>query len=184
MHLRRLFLCLLAVGATSACATQGSTIAHRVDVPGPAVQEQPQTLSHWQVLAERVAEQAAPQLRHVAVSPRAQGITRNFDAAFHDFFITALHRRGVAIDEGGARVEIDTYPMVFPDHPYQVRSADGRRGVAPALEFGVNVRVFDGPRLAFSGSDVYYLPASDYHNYRRWVRPVVKMPDLIRVEAE
>ena len=164
-----------------------------------ATREQPQALSHWQKMAEDMAEQAAPRLRGVSVSAQAQGLSSAFDLAFHDFFVTALHRRGVNVVQGGpgARVEIDTFPLRFHasrrtahvhdqvcyehyshrhcryDHrPYRKANRD---------ELAVSVRVFDAGRLAFSGSTTYYLPADDLSKYQTYAYPATP---VLRVRGE
>ena len=94
-----------------------------------------------------------------------------FDSAFHDFFITALHNRNIPITTNayGARVEIDTYAEEF----YNARSTarvvatrgSERYRVALKDELALNLRVFNGGDLLFSGSTTYYLPKSDLRKY-------------------
>lgn len=184
MQLRFPLLALAIAISATACASNPyySTVAHQTGVNGPAFQEKPETLAHWKVLAERLADQAAPSLSDVVVSSRAIGQQSAFDMAFHDFFITALHEKGVAIDDRGARVEVDTYPISFPAHPNHVHDQFNRHGYAPSLELGVNVRVFEGSRLAFSGSQTYYLPARDLQNYR--AVPRTAEPKRVKVVGE
>ena len=139
---------------------------------GP-LREQPQAMSHWQKMAEDMADEAAPALRaaRVAVSSRAAGQRSSFDAAFHDFLVTALHNRNIPVTSNayGARVEIDTYSEEF----YNARSTarvfaprgQERYRLSVKDELAVNVRIFNGGDLLFSGSTTYYLPKSDLRKY-------------------
>lgn len=157
---------LLALSFNAQAQSRYSTVPHQTQVVGKPYQQMPESLAHWQQMAEELADQAAPSLSGIVVSSQARGKTSAFDLAFHDFFISALHRRGVEIHYLGAPVEIDTYPLAFVNHKYRVRNHQGERGVAPPLEFGVNVRVFYKGYLAYSGSQTYYIPTKDYHNYK------------------
>lgn len=179
-----LFLALLAVAPMAMAEVPSRVFPSAADTG--FTREQPQALSHWQKMAEDMAEQAAPRLKAqgVTVSSAAVGQVSVFDVAFHDFFITALYNRGVRITQNGygARVEIDTFPLTFNGarataHVHdEVCSAhynhehcryDHRRyNRATREELAVNVRVFDGGDLAFSGSTTYYLPAADLNKYR------------------
>ena len=141
--------------------------------------EQPQAMSHWQKMAQDMADRAAPALKahNVTLSASADGKASVFDAAFHDFFITALFDRGVQITRNGygARLEIDTYPLAFYNSRTTVAAPDKserrRFNRAAQDEFAVNLRVFDGGDLVFSGSTTYYLSAEDLAKYRLLFEP-------------
>ena len=181
--MRHLAFAMLCLAAPAALADVPARVYPSVADTG-LTREQPQALSHWQKMAEDMAAQAAPSLRGVAVSAHAHGQSSAFDVAFHDFFVTALHRHGVEVIQGGqgARVEIDTFPLRFNasrrtahvhdrlcydhyDHEH-CRYSHARYHRATRDELALNVRVFDGGRLAFSGSTTYYLPASDLPKYQ------------------
>lgn len=169
-----LFLALLAASPLALAEVPASVSPTAAEVGH--TREQPQALSHWQKMAEDMADQAAPRLleQGVAVSAHAAGQASAFDIAFHDFFVTALHDRGVTITRHGygARVEIDTYPLAFdgPRTTARVPRVDrqDRRSYGRGLrdELALNLRVFDGGTLAFSGSTTYYLPPADLGKYR------------------
>lgn len=174
LPMRCFLLAALMLAALPAAAEVPARAFPSVADTGP-LREQPQALSHWQKMAEDMADRAAPELisRRVAVSSHAYGQSSVFDAAFHDFFITALHARGVPVTANayGARVELDTYPVNFKNSRRTARVVNpdryGERFVRGlADELAVNVRVFDGGDLAFSGSYTYYLPPSDLGKYR------------------
>lgn len=187
-----LFLALLAA-APLASAEVPSRVFPSAAETG-FTREQPQALSHWQKMAQDMADQAAPRLKAqgVTVSSQAAGQSSVFDVAFHDFFVTALYERGVRVTQQGygARVEIDTYPLTFNGPRATVHLHDevchthrhgsdchshehkhcrldhSRYNKATREELAVNVRVFDGGDLAFSGSTTYYLPKQDMDKYR------------------
>ena len=172
--MRCILLAALMLAALPAAAEVPARAFPSVADTGP-LREQPQALSHWQKMAEDMAERAAPELiaRRVAVSSHAYGQSSVFDAAFHDFFVTALHTRGVVVTANayGARVELDTYPVNFKNTRRTARVVNpDRKGerftTGLADELAVNVRVFDGGDLAFSGSTTYYLPKTDLDKYR------------------
>lgn len=201
--MRHLAFVLLCLAAPAAMAEVPARVFPSIADTG-ATREQPQALSHWQKMAEDMAAQAAPSLRGVAVSAHAHGVDSAFDLAFHDFFVTALHRHGVAVVRGGhgARVEIDTFPLHFDAprrtahlhdevchthvHHHGCRSHEhehcrldhSRYHRATRDELAVSVRVFDHGELAFSGSTTYYLPKQDLGKYRAIVRdytPVLRV---------
>lgn len=172
--MRSILLAALMLAAVPAAAEVPARAFPSVADTGP-LREQPQALSHWQHMAEDMAERAAPELiaRRVAVSSHAYGQSSVFDRAFHDFFVTALHARGVVVTANayGARVELDTYPVNFKNSRRTARVVNpDRNGERFARgtpdELAVNVRVFDGGDLAFSGSTTYYLPKADLEKYR------------------
>lgn len=172
--MRCILLAALMLAALPAAAEVPARAFPSVADTGP-LREQPQALSHWQKMAEDMAERAAPELiaRRVAVSSHAYGQASVFDAAFHDFFVTALHTRGVVVTANayGARVELDTYPVNFKNTRRTARvvnpDRNGERFATGLVdELAVNVRVFDGGDLAFSGSTTYYLPKVDLDKYR------------------
>lgn len=168
--MRLLTLALLAALAAPAWADVPARVYPSIHDTG-ATREQPQALSHWQHMARQMARQAAPQLQHVAVSSVALGQSSMFDVAFHDFFITALHQEGVRIVDpghGGARVEIDTFPLEFHGHRRTARVHDVHPRPRRALrqELSVSVRIIDAGELVFSGSQTYYIPAADWQKYR------------------
>lgn len=184
-----LLLALLAV-TPWAWADVPARVYPSIDQTGPS-REQPQALSHWQKMADDMAAQAAPRLRDrgVAVSANAFGPTSAFDLAFHDFLLTGLHQRGVAVTRNGngARLEIDTFPLRFHgdrrtahvhdeicrDHGAHTRcrTSHARYHRATRDELAVNLRVFDAGDLVFSGSTTYYLPSEDLGKYRAWLEP-------------
>lgn len=163
-----------------------STVPLEVGVQTTPFQAKPESLAHWKQLAQDMATEAAPQLRGITVSSSASGLSSPFDVAFHDFFVSALHQQGVDVATYGAPVEIDTYPLAFPSHPFVIENASGHVGTAPSLEFGVTVRVFNHGYLAFSSSKTYYLPQGDYPNYTAFPKPAPAPvdPHLIEIVGE
>lgn len=148
--------------------------------------EQPQAMSHWQKIAVDMAREAAPVLKEkgLSVSSNVYGESSTFDALFHDFFVTALHREGVSVTKNsyGARVELDTRELEFHSRPKTHAAADttcsevrgrercrddrSRYHKALSRELALSVRIFDGGDLAFSGSTTYYVPEADKGKYR------------------
>lgn len=168
--MRSLLLVALLVAAPMAMADVPSRVYTQA---AGDTREQPQAASHWQKMAEEMADQAAPQLKDVTLSARARGELSLFDRVFHDFLITALHDRGVRITNAsyGARVDIDTLPVHFSTYRSTLRVSGGHP--ASADELVVNVRVFDGCDLAFSGSTTYYVPKADLGKYESQFRAQV-----------
>lgn len=140
---------------------------------GP-LREQPQALSHWQKVAEDFADQAAPTLieKGVSVSSRITGDRSRFDRAFHDFLVTALFDRGVTVTANpyGARIELDSFVEEFNGARATARIAnvkgEERYGRATKDEFAVNIRIFDGGDVVYSGSTTYYLGKADLKKYK------------------
>lgn len=155
---------LVLVSTLSACSTY-STVPHQVGVAGPSTQQRPESLVHWKVLAEQLANDASSKLSGVVVSSSISPATSYFDKIFQEFFITALHERGVQFAPHGANIEITSYPITFPSHPNYIKNSEGYRGYAPMFELGVNVRISNKNQLFYSGSKTYYLPEGDALNY-------------------
>lgn len=202
--MRRSLLCLAMLAIAPAAFAEVPARVNPTASDVGATRESPEGLSHWQKMAEDMAAEAAPALKAkgVTVSAGAHGPTSTFDGAFQDFFVTALYRLGVPVTANGygARVEIDSYPLNFQaprttarvtdltcrphgDHEHCSRSSYRYKG-ALRDELALNLRVFDGGNLVFSGSTTYYLPQADLSKYRpakrvverqvyedRWVEP-------------
>lgn len=184
--MRRSLLCLALVAlAPAAFAEVPARVNPSAADVGPT-RESPEGLSHWQKMAEDMAAEAAPALKAkgVTVSAGAYGPSSTFDGAFQDFFVTALYRLGVPVTANGygARVEIDSYPLNFQAPRTTARvtdltcrphgnhehcsSSSSRYKSALRDELALNLRVFDGGNLVFSGSTTYYLPNADINKYR------------------
>lgn len=187
--MRCLFLAALLVAALPAAAEVPARAFPSAADTGP-VREQPQALSHWQKMAEDMADHAAPALiaNDVVLAARAYGQDSVFDRAFHDFLITALHARGVPVTANGygAHVELDTYPVNFKASRRTARvvnpSPNGERyAKATPDELAVNLRIFNAGELVFSGSQTYYLPKADLEKYRAlYVDRTARNKDEIR----
>lgn len=166
-----LAVALLALSAPAFAEVPASRFPSAQDTG--SLREQPQALSHWQKIAQDFADQAAPILieKGVSVSSRTVGDRSRFDRAFHDFLVSALFERGVSVTKNayGARIEIDSFVENFKGSraTTRIKSVRGEEayGRATRDEFAVNVRIFDGGDLAFSGSSTYYLSPADLKKY-------------------
>ncbi len=175
--MRRSLLCLALVAVAPMAFAEVPARVNPSAADVGSTRESPEALSHWQKMADDMAAEAAPALKAkgIAVSAGAYGPSSTFDGAFQDFFVTALYRLGVPVtaNNNGARVEIDTYPLNFQSARATARAPRGEHYKTSLRdELALNLRVFDGGDLVFSGSTTYYLPKADLSKYRPAKREV------------